>query len=254
MTINEFLKKISMEMRTNNRVLSEEDFYYILKYLGVKKDTSLVSDIEKFYQDFLETLNQSLVKYTERSTKTGENVTHYIGFYVDKKANYLDAVKVYFPVKYEYMISSLKSVFVYLIRNNIASVVKFYTKATNENIVIRFYNKEDVLPFIKYCDSSFVLSDLLEKPNPFLATNHGLGIAYDDNTVGTYNSTLSKLLTEYFESINANLQYDKVSDVDFLNFIIHYEDTCENEIMMYNIKAVENNIQSILLMSLKDKK
>lgn len=247
MTINDFLKKIAKDMQENHRILSREDFYYILKYIGVKQDTSLVNDIENFYQSFLDSLNQSLVKYISKSTKKGENITHYIGFYVDKKANYLDAVKVYFPVKYEYMVNVLKTVLVYLIRNSIPCVVKFYAKATNENIVIRFYKKEDVLPFIKYCDNNFVLSDLLEKVNPFLTTNHGLGIAYDDNTVSTYNSTLCLLLSEYFESINANLQYDKVSASDFLNFVIRYEESCENEIMMYNIKAVLNSIENIIL-------
>jgi len=247
MKINDFLKKIAKDIETKNRNLEADDFYYILKYLGVKKDSSLAPDIESFYQSFLDSLNDSLVKYEHNSTGTDENTTHYLGFYVDRKANYLNAVKVYFPVKYEYMISTLKSVFVYLVRNNISSVVKFHLKATNENIVIRFYQKEDVLPFINYCKNNFVLDDLLGNPHPFLATNNGFGIAYDDNFKGSYNSTLSMLLAKYFESVNANLSFNRVSDLDFLDYIIHYEETVSDEVMLFNIKAVENNIRTILL-------
>ena len=96
MSINDFIKVIVNEQNKNDKDFSKDDFYYMLKYLGIKKDKSLVSDIEKFYQDFLNSLNNPL-------------------FYADKKADYLEAFKVYFPVKYEYMISALKTIFLYLI-------------------------------------------------------------------------------------------------------------------------------------------
>ena len=115
--MNEFLKKISKDLRDTDRDLTSEDFYYILKYVGVKKDTSYALEIEKFYQEFLDTLNNSLVKYETKKVKRDENTTHYISFYVDKKANYLDAVKLYVPIKYPYMMSALKTIFLYLIRN-----------------------------------------------------------------------------------------------------------------------------------------
>ena len=97
------------------------------------------------------------------------------------------------------MISALKTIFSYLIRNSIPSTVKFHVKATNENIVIRFYHKEDVLPFINYCNNNFVLDELLERVNPFIATIYGIGIVRDDNTLNSYNGTLSEILEEYFE-------------------------------------------------------
>ena len=119
MSINDFIKVVVNEQNKNEKDFSEDDFYYMLKYLGIKKDKSLVNDIEKFYQDFLNSLNNSLVKFDEKKLGSNENTTHYIAFYADKKADYLEAFKVYFPVKYEYMISALKTIFLYLIRNNI---------------------------------------------------------------------------------------------------------------------------------------
>ena len=128
MGINEFIKKIAQDIKINNNDYTKEDFYYILKYIGVKKDIANYQDIEKFYQEFLGNLSNSLVKFETRKIKTQENATYYIGFYVDKKADYKEAIKVYFPVKYDYQISALKTVFLYLIRNNISAVVKFYVK------------------------------------------------------------------------------------------------------------------------------
>ena len=144
MRINDFLKQVASDIKTTGKDFTKEDFYYLLKYTGIKKDKSLVDDIETFYQDFLEKLGNSLIRHVTRKTGTKENTTHYIGFYTDKRASYTESYKVYFPVKYEYMISALKTIFSYLIRNSIESIVKFHVKATNENIVIRFYHKEDV--------------------------------------------------------------------------------------------------------------
>lgn len=246
MILNEFLKKTASDIKVTNKVFSEEDFYYILKYIGVKKDVSKSKDIEKFYQNFLDNLDNSLVKYVTRKTKSLEDVTHYIGFYVDKKADCLQAVKVYFPVKYDYLISALKTTFLYLIRNNIKATVKFHIKATNEGIVIRFYDKKDVMPFISYCNNNFRLKDLTLNANPFIACIHGLGIVRDDNTVNSYNGTISKMLVEYFTLLKNSNTLDKASGIDFLDYLIKRINLEEDELVKFNIKAIESNVRAIL--------
>lgn len=246
MSINSFLRKIASDIKNTAKEFSAEDFYYILKYVGVKPNISLVSDITQFYHDFLDNLNNSLVKYEVKQLGHGDNITHYIALYADSKAKYRDAVKVYFPVKYDYLISSLKTIFLYLIRNNIMATVKFHVKATNEGIVIRFYDKKDVLPFVNYCNNNFVLKDLLVGVNPFIATIYGIGIVFDDNTVSTYNKTLSLLLEEYFKYMSDNNLLDKVSDLDFLDFIMKRVKLEKNEIRQYNMEAIINNFTAIL--------
>lgn len=246
MRINDFLKQIASDITTNNREYESDNFYYLLKYVGVKQDTSLVEDIELFYKDFLVNLDNSLVKYTKRVKNSGENATHYIAFYTNKKADYKEAVKVYFPVKYEYMISALKTVFVYLVRNNIEASLKFHVKATNEGIVIRFYNKKDVLPFINYCNNNFVLKELLLSVNPFIATIYGLGVVRDDNTVNTFNGVLSELLRDYFKLLKSNDALSQASDLSFLDYVMKKANMEDNEVRIFNIREVEKSIKAIL--------
>ena len=246
MKINDFLKQIARDIEKKDIDLTKDDFYYILKYVGIKKREDLEEDIESYFNQFLDNLGNSLVRHIVRSTGTKENKTYYIGLYAEKRASYKEACKVYFPVKYEYMISALKTIFSYLIRNSIESVVKFHVKATNENIVIRFYHKEDVIPFINYCYSNFALPELLEKVNPFIATIYGLGIVKDDNTLNTYNGTLSEVLKDYFLFLKKNNALDKISDLHFLDYVIQKENNEENEIIKFNLKAIENNIKAIL--------
>ncbi len=244
--INDFLKKIAEEIKTKERKFTQEDFYFILKYMGVTKDSTLKDDILKFYNDFLTNLNDSLVKYDCKKTKNDLNTTNYIAFYVDKKANYKDAIKVYFPVKYEYLISSLKTVFLYLIRNSIKSQVKFYVKSTNENIVIRFYNPEDVIPFIHYCDNNFILKDLLVTGNPFIVKYKGIGLVKDDNTINTYNGTLALMLEEYFNLLCEEESLNNACDIDFLDYLIKRGNLEENPEMKFNINSIEKSIRIIL--------
>lgn len=244
--MNEFLKQIASDIKDNNKDFNSDDIYYLLKYNGVKKDSTLAQDIDLFYNDFVKNLDNSLVKYTKRMQKSGENKTNYIGFYTSNKALYTEAVKVYFPVKYEYMISALKTIFLYLVRNNIEAVVKFHLKATNEGIVIRFYKESDVLPFINYCNNNFVLSELLLPVNPFIATIYGIGVVRDDNTKSTFNRTLANLLVEYFTLLKSDEALDRASELDFLDFVIKREAYASDEIMLFNIKSLEKSIKSIL--------
>ncbi len=249
MKINNFLRQIASDIKITNKDYTALDFYYLLKYIGIKKDGSLAKDINSFYKEFLNNLDNSLVKYTKFSKNTNENMTHYIGFYVNKKADFREAVKVYFSVKYEYLISALKTVFMYIVRNNIKAVVKFHVKATNEGIVIRFYDEKDVLPFINYCNNNFVLRELLAPINPFMASIYGIGVVRDDNTESTFNKTLSKLLEEYFKLHKSENNFDNVGELDFLDFIIKRESIEENLIMKFNIKEVEKSIKAILNMT-----
>ena len=233
-------------MKNTDKNFTKDDFYYLLKYIGINKDKSRAPEIEEFYAKFLDSLNNSLVRHVVRKTGKKENTTHYIGFYTDERASYTESCKVYFPVKYEYMISALKTIFSYLIRNSIESVVKFHVKATNENIVIRFYHEEDVIPFINYCNNNFILDDLLERVNPFIATIYGIGIVKDDNTVSTYNKTLSEILEDYFNFLKMNNALEKTSDLQFLDYVIRRGEEESNEIIKYDLKAIEKNIKAIL--------
>ncbi len=246
MNINDFIKVIINEINTKERDFNKDDFYYMLKYVGIKKDISLVNDIEKFYQDFLNSLNNSLVKFDERKLGIKENTTHYIAFYTDKKADYLEAVKVYFPVKYEYMISALKTIFLYLIRNNIQATVKFHVKATNEGIVIRFYKKQDVKPFIDYCNNSFILADLLVPLNPFIAKVYGIGVVQDDNILGSFNETLADMLYEYFIYLKQDGSYMHASDLDFLDYVMKRANIEENDTLRFNIRALEHSLKAVI--------
>ena len=246
MKMNDFLKRVASDIKIKDTNFTQDDFYYILKYVGVKKDSSLASDIKAFYEKFLDNLDNSLVRHIARKTKENENTTYYLGLYTEKRANFKEACKVYFPVKYEYMISALKTIFSYLIRNSIESVVKFHLKATNEGIVIRFYHESDVYPFIQYCNANFILDDLLEKPNPFIATIYGIGIAKDDNIVSTYNSTLSEILEKYFLYLKSHNALDKISDLHFLDFVMQREEKEPNEIKKFSIHAIVTNIKAIL--------
>ena len=245
MKMNDFLKQIASDIK-NKKHYTKDDYYYLLKYTGIKKDDSRALEIEEFYHKFLESLNNSLIRHITRKTGEGVNTTNYIGFYTEKRASYTEAYKIYFSVKYEYMISSLKTIFSYLIRNSIESVVKFHIKATNENIVIRFYHKEDVIPFLNYCHNNFILEDLLLPPNPFIATIYGIGIVRDDNTINTYNGTLSEVLEDYFNFLTERNALDNISDLHFLDYVIQKENKEENEIIKFNLHAIVVNIKAIL--------
>ena len=237
MSVNNFFESVVNDIKNNDKLYNKDDFYYSLKYLNINKDNTLVSDIDEFYQEFLISLNNSLIPYNARTLKYGENATHYIAFNTNDKADYKEAIKVYLPVKYKYLISSLKTVFTYIIKNNIKATVKFHVKATNENIVIRFYDKNELIPFVNYCNNNFKLDELLEPINPFIPNKYGIGFITDDNTVSTYNITLSLLLEEYFMFRKEFLE--RVNDEDFLNFII---DKYNNEIK----EEVKFNIYSII--------
>ena len=246
MKINDFLKQIASDITITNKLLTKDEIYYKLKYIGIKKDNSLANDIEAFYENFLKNLNNSLVRHITRKTGQKENTTYYLGLYTEARASYTESCKVYFPVKYEYMISALKTIFSYLIRNSVESVVKFHLKATNENIVIRFYHESDVMPFISYCNNNFILDDLLETTNPFTATIYGIGIVKDDNTLSTYNNTLSEILADYFALLKEHNALDKISDLHFLDYVIKRGEIEENEIIKSDLKAIESNIKAIL--------
>lgn len=244
--MNEFLKQLASDIKSTNQVLSEKEIYALLKYTKIKRDASLAQEIETFYSRFLNNLSNSLVRHITRQTGKNEFTTHYIGFYVEKRANYTEAYKVYFAVKYEYLISALKTIFSYLIRNSIPSVVKFHVQATNENIVIRFYHKEDVLPFLNYCNNNFILEDLLEEVNPFIATVYKIGVLKDDNTLNSYNGTLANLLYNYLNYLQANDILEKASSIHFLDYVIARKKESDNEIIKFNIQAIEKNITAIL--------
>ena len=78
MKINDFLKQIASDIKTTGKILTKDEIYYKLKYIGIKKDTTLVNDIEAFYETFLKSLNNSLVRHITRKYYSLHRLLHRI--------------------------------------------------------------------------------------------------------------------------------------------------------------------------------
>ena len=91
--------------------------------------------------------------------------------------------------------------------------------------------------------------ELLEKTNPFIPTIYGIGVVRDDNTKYSYLAMLSECLQDYFWLLKNTNTLDRVSDLDFLDYLIKRANIEEDDKTRFDINEIQKGITNILNLS-----
>jgi len=140
------------------------------------------------------------------------------------------SIKVYIPIKYNYIKEGVIELFSFLAKNNITHHSKVGSTMRNDNVVIRLKTIRDVKRLINYILDSEIKKHLLDA-NPFIFTYHKIGLAMDNNL--SNNIEISKLIYNYILSRRLFKQADKPNEEEFCNFVYNcYKDTTDDSLKM----------------------
>lgn len=134
-----------------------------------------------------------------------------------------DSIKLYVSVDFDNIYKISESLFNFMINENIVMQCKVSKGMRNDALVCRVVGKDTAIKVCDYLNNLNYESTL--KPNPFLFDNDKVSIAMDG--LLSYNSTLSKLLEQYFISKKNSNRLDEVNCSDFCIFV-------NNQIKMLN--------------------
>lgn len=88
-----------------------------------------------------------------------EDIFEYISFNNDPNENidYKETIKLYIPLDYNNIDSSLDQIYIYILSNGIKCETKVSTKDTNDNFIVRLHNNDDVEPFIDFLNNNSLI-------------------------------------------------------------------------------------------------
>lgn len=127
-------------------------------------------------------------------------------------------VKLYLNFSKEDIYDAATRIFEYINKKNIQCVSKVADKIRSDAIVLRFGNVKEANDVINFVKNDHVLKKKNSRPtNPFLYRDGNFGVAYDD--LLSYNTMISKIIEDYFIQCRALNRLDKVSYLDFTQFV-----------------------------------
>lgn len=209
------LVKLSEYAKTN---YVDNSFYEIIyKYLrsyNIGKENNL--DIRN---NFLPWIN----RFQNKKTKCVNTSTHpYWCQFINEKYNNQvleesDPVKLYIPLKSEYIYEGVNRIFDFCEQNNIIHQSKVASKMRNDNVVLRIKNIEDARKVINFVNNDSYLQRGALKPNAFCFNVGNVGMAIDN--MQSYNDNVSKYLLNYIRQKKQQNNLNNVSLEDFFNYV-----------------------------------
>ena len=141
------------------------------------------------------------------------------GQYVDDKTFYdkmNNSIKLYVSCDIKNLYNVSKSLFDYIIKENIITQSKVAKEMRNDVLVVRVSSKEEAIKVKNYVNSLKYKSTV--KANPFILNTGNVSMTLDCGTI-SYNWILCKLLKNYFDSKRSKRELDNVSIKDFSKFV-----------------------------------
>ena len=141
------------------------------------------------------------------------------GQYVDDKTFYdkmNNSIKLYVSCDIKNLYNVSKSLFDYIIKENIITQSKIAKEMRNDVLVVRVSSKEEAIKVKNYVNSLKYKSTV--KANPFILNTGNVSMTLDCGTI-SYNWILCKLLKNYFDSKRSKRELDNVSIKDFSKFV-----------------------------------
>lgn len=187
--MNDFLKGI--EQLTEKYILTADNIYVQLCNYGL-------SEYER--GNSCEELFNNFVNYYKNNPNIRSFVAQNWSYFCQFRSETDDAItkvkpiKIYVPLKKEYLEKNVKKIMNFIIQNDIVHCSKLAKKIRADNLVLRVSTKEEADKIINYINSNINKNEMNEY-NPFCISEGKVGLAIDGGC--SYNSILSKYIAEY---------------------------------------------------------
>lgn len=169
-----------------------------------------------------------------------KDIFEYISFNTDLSENidYKETAKLYIPLDYNNIGSSLDQIYIYMLSNGIKCETKVSTKDINDNFVVRLHNIDDAIPFIEFLNNNSWIYIKNKTCNPFVPCKDGIGIVQDSGIKQSYNGAVAHLLANYLVLMKKNNFMNNVNLDDFMNYIIEYINSENDENLKFDYLCV----------------
>ena len=228
--IDKLLKKWAkiIEQNPNSRI-GKDYIYHLLIFNGTKKEEELVDlSSEKvntlnifFSKNKKSTFSNWIDKFSKSNTKcfVSPDWQYFCQFISkDNKAyNSDEHIKMYVPLDAKHIERGVQMIFKFLDKNKISHLSKVGKRIRFDNVVIRLINPEDADKLLDFIKKNHYIQDGLLKPNPFAFQKDNIALAVDGDL--SYNSTVSRLITDYLLREKENNNLKNVSADNFYNYV-----------------------------------
>ena len=193
--IDLFLKQIQVLSQTN-KITPKQVYIQLINQEIVEKERS---------QDLSDVFNnlQIINKYNDKMDVFVNPNWNYFCQLISKNVKqfyHMNPIKIYIPLKYENIESSVQRIFTFINSNNIEHCSKLSRQVRVDDLVIRVYNKNDADKIIEFVNNDEELSNNMYNPNAFCINEGKVGLTMDRNL--SYNETLSQYICDYISIVN----------------------------------------------------
>jgi len=220
--INEFLENIENIYNLHPKI-TDNEIYSLLVRLDNKDDHKSINDNFDYWIDYYQD-KENINCFCDK------NNPFFCQFQNGKWESNDYTIKLYIPIKYDYIKDDIKIIFDYLSKENIIHRAKVSSTMRNDNLIIRLTTIRDTKKVIDFINNSNLNNHLLET-NPFIFTYNGIGLVMDNNI--SYNLEISKIIYNYLLSRKLFKQSIKPNYQAFYNFVYNcYKDTNDDTLKM----------------------
>lgn len=145
-----------------------------------------------------------------------ENFKYFCQFTNGNIVNERTHIKMYVPLKREYITEGANILFEFLARNNIQHHSKIGSEIRNDSIVLRMTSISDANIVAEFVNSHEYIKEGLIKANPFMLTDGNISYATDANL--SYSNEFSKYISSYLKSLNKS-QLKNANSAGLLEYI-----------------------------------
>lgn len=236
-----------------NNPCPKEEFTNIIYNLLKCYNNVISEDIEYYFPYWI---NRSKEHYKTTTVFQDENWKYFCQFtneeYDSQTIIESDPIKLYVPLKKEYIYAGVNRIFKFCDQNDIIHKSKVSKEIRTDNVILRIKEKEDAIKVINFINNDRYLKEGSLTPNPFLIQDGNIGIAIDN--YNSYNFEVATWISKYITTLASYNSNKFISDGHFKDFIeknpINYNDKDEqifkDEIKLLIIKAMSSNDINIL--------
>lgn len=219
---DDFLKRVYSIAKDNNKDLSYDEVYHLIVFNGISNEDKRI-DLSN--TSFVNWINH--FKNRKTSCFVSPTWKYFCQFINLGKGDYpIDAeyseLKIYIPLKAEYVDEGGKRIFDFLDKNNIKHHSKIGKKIRVDNVVVRLYNKEDAKRFTNFIKHDKWFRGKLNKPSVFAYEEDGIGYGVDGRT--SYNSCVACYVSMYINYCRENHLMPNIEH--FYKYVENYYNLC----------------------------